>query len=203
MMGKSEKLDCPMQVSILKSPQGGARWHLVIDYMMLRRDVFIEKLKWGLTSYQELEFEQYDTLGYSTYVVAHNGGTVLAGCRLIRCDSNVGGSENCFTYMIKDAYDGRIDLPSKLCFNSPPTDDRHWELTRMAAVRGNRRAVLAVMRTVQDYLVTQKAEACICLASPVVQRLANVSGFQTDPIGPVCGNEDGKFLAFAIPVNDG
>jgi acyl homoserine lactone synthase len=168
--------------------------------MMLRRDVFIEKMNWGLTSYKALEFEQYDTIGYATYVVAHEDETVLAGCRLIRCDSVVGSPTKRFTYMIKDAYDGRINLPSGLCFESPPEDETHWELTRLAAIRGNRQAVLAVMRTAQDYLIAQNAKSCVCLASPVVQRLARLSGFETLPMGPVCGNEDGKFLAFEIPV---
>ena len=171
--------------------------------MSLRRDVFIEKMSWDLTSYETLEFEQYDTLGYATYVVAHDGDRVLAGCRLIRCDQLVGGQSNQFTYMIKDAYDGRIELPSEICFKSPPEDDVHWELTRLAAVRGNRRAVLAVMRASRDYLVVQKAKSCLCLASPTVQRLARISGFETRPIGPVCGNEDGKFLAFEIPIQVG
>ena len=167
---------------------------------MLRRDVFIDKMSWDLTSYEALEFEQYDTLGYATYVVAHDGDTVLAGCRLIRCDQMVGGPNNRITYMIKDAFDGRIDLPSEICFKSPPEDDVHWELTRLAAVHGNRQAVLAVMRASRDYLAAQEAKSCLCLASPIVQRLARISGFETRPIGPVCGNEDGKFLAFEIPI---
>lgn len=189
-----------MEVSILKSPHGGARWQLVVDYMMLRKDVFIEKMNWGLMAHEDIEFEQYDTVGYSSYVVAHEAERVLAGCRLVRCDRSVGSSGRKYTYMIKDAYDGRIDLAPEICFEPPPTDERHWELTRLAAVSGNRQAVLAVMRAARDYLAVQKAVGCLCLSSPVVQRLARISGFKTQAIGPVCGNQDGKFLAFKIPI---
>lgn len=74
---------------------------------------------WDLTTYEGVEFEQYDTVGYASYVVTHEDGEVLAGCRLIRCDSHVAGR---YSYMIKDAYDGVIDLPGTICATPPPND---------------------------------------------------------------------------------
>ena len=185
-----------MEVSVLKLPSGLARWHLVTSYLVLRREIFIEQKEWDLNQYEGVEYEQYDTVGYSYYVIAHENDKVLAGCRLIRCDSKIGT----YTYMIKDAYDGLIDLPPEMCSEPPPEDKHHWELTRLAAVKGNRKATLSVMKACYSFLSAMQAQGCLCLSSPVVERLAKISGYETQPLGPVCGNEDGKFLAFNIPV---
>lgn len=56
------------------------------------------------------------------------------------------------------------------------------------------------MRASHEYLALQGAEGCLCLASPVVERLVRISGYETERLGPICGNKDGRFLAFRIPV---
>lgn len=188
-----------MQVSILKAPHGLSRWDLVSSYLALRRAVFVEQLNWDLTTHEGSEFEQYDTVGYASYVVAHEHSKVVAGCRLIRCDSTVQGR---FTYMIKDAFDGRIDLPGQICAGPPPVDARHWELTRLVAQPNQRKATLAVMRASHEFLALQDAIGCLCLSSPIVERLARLSGYKTERLGPLCGNKDGKFVAFRIPIGD-
>ena len=191
-----------IEYSIIQAPHGIERWGLVQSYMELRKDVFIRRKKWDLLEHENIEFEQYDTMGYATYVVAHEDGQVLAGCRLIRCDSVLGTPDVGvgYTYMIKDAVDGRINLPRELCHAPPPQTKEHWELTRMAAVPGNRKAVLKMMWAAYHFLASQGARGCLCLSSPAVQRLAKISGFGTKVLGPVCGNDDGAFLVYDIAI---
>ena len=189
-----------MEVSILKLPGGSARWNLVVDYMVLRRKVFVDEKKWDLVSSQEMEFEQYDSVGHAYYVIAHDEGRVLAGCRLIQCDSTIGKGSVTYSYMLRDAFLKLIQLPSELCDVERPTSPRYWELTRLVAVPGNRLAVKNVMSAAHAFLIEVGAVGCLCLASPIVRRLASVSGFQSKTLGPVCGDQSGKFIAFEIAI---
>ncbi len=192
-----------IQVSILKLPQTASQWYLVNSFMELRNRTFIGRKKWSLVVHKDIEFEQYDTATYPYYVVAHTEGKVVAGCRLIRCDQTLGNPEGGFgyTYMINDAFHGRIDMPRDICFSEPPTTPDHWELTRLCAEKGYRKEVLSVMRHTYDFLADQGAVGCLCLASPAVRRIANISGYETENIGPMVGAEDEeKFLAFRIPI---
>lgn len=192
-----------VEISILSMPHSILRWNLVSSFMELRKDVFIQRKQWSLIAHEDVEFEQYDTMNHATYVVAHVKGDVIAGCRLIRCDLQIGSPDTGigYTYMINDAFHGRIDLPRTICDVPPPTTDRFWELTRLGARKGNRKAVLRVMRAAYQFLSANDAMGCLCLASPAVQRIAHLSGFETKALGPICGAEDEEtFLAFEIAI---
>lgn len=185
-----------MEISVLKLPISASRWNLVLEYMKLRKHVFMEQKRWDLIARDGIEFEQYDTVGYADYVLAHDGDEVLAGCRLVQCSKQVGQ----YSYMIKDAFEDVIDLPSEICSEPPPVTDDVWELTRLVSRTGDRSAALMVMKGAYDFLSAVEATKCLCLSSPAVQRLARISGFESRPIGPVCGDKSGKFLAFEIDV---
>lgn len=192
-----------VEISILKLPQTASKWYLVNSYMELRERVFIRRKNWTLLSRDSFEFEQYDTATYPYYVLAHEGEKVIAGCRLIRCDQSFGNLErgDGYSYMINDAYHGRIDLPSDICTKAPPTSSEYWELTRLCAERGYRKDVLAVMRATYIFLQEQRAKGCLCLASPAVQRIAEISGYPTESLGPmVTMADEEKFSAFSIPI---
>ena len=162
----------PFEISILHAPESALRWNLVYDYMKLRHEVFMTKKNWSLHAHAGVEFEQYDALGLAYYVLAHKGDTVIAGCRLIRCDSVIGR----YTYMIKDAYDGRISLPREICDAPPPTDAQSWELTRLVS-RRHGTAAKAVLEASNIFLAAMGAERCLCLAAPAARRLGEVAGY--------------------------
>jgi acyl homoserine lactone synthase len=171
--------------------------------MELRKEVFIERKNWSLVVHQQFEFEQYDTIQHPLYVLAHEGDVVVAGCRLIRCDKTLGNPDTGFgyTYMINDAYLGRLPLPSKICNEKPPVTSDYWELTRLCAKRGNRAASLSVMAATHEFLASQGAKGCLCLASPAIRRVANMAGYRTRDLGPIVRTEDEEgFLAFEIPI---
>lgn len=172
--------------------------------MELRKEVFIQRKNWSLVVHQQFEFEQYDTVQHPLYVLAHDGETVVAGCRLIRCDKKLGNPETGFgyTYMINDAYHGRLPLPKEICRDEPPTTPDYWELTRLCAKRGNRKASLRVMAAVHQFLASQNVKSCLCLASPAIRRVANMAGYPTRDLGPIVRTDDEEgFLAFEIPIN--
>lgn len=172
--------------------------------MELRERTFIGRKKWMLLSRDNIEFEQYDTATYPYYIVAHDNETVIAGCRLIRCDQSFGNPQrgDGYTYMINDAYHGRIELPANICTDPPPVTSDHWELTRLCAEKGHRKDVLRVMAATYEFLQEQGAKGCLCLASPAVRRIAEISGYQTRDLGPIVGvSDEEKFSAFLIPIH--
>lgn len=171
--------------------------------MELRKEVFIQRKNWSLVVHQQFEFEQYDTAQHPLYVLAHEDDVVVAGCRLIRCDKTLGNPDSGFgyTYMINDAYHGRLPLPREICTDPPPATPEFWELTRLCAKKGNRRASLNVMHAANQFLASQGTKSCLCLASPAIRRVANIAGYTTRDLGPIVRTDDEEgFLAFEIPI---
>jgi len=72
--------------------------------------VFIQKKHWSLVEDQDIEYEQYDRVHDSHYVIAHDNNEILGGARLMRCDAKMAHGSTPYTYMIKDAADGLIDM---------------------------------------------------------------------------------------------
>ncbi len=173
--------------------------HLMPLFLRLRKRIFIDVMNWPLFADDQLEFEQYDTFD-STYLVAHRGDEVLAGARLVNTLSPpvIHGVEK-YSYMIRDAYLGKLDgLPSGLCFEEPPLSKDTWEFTRYVSI--DKRAGLAVMMALDDFLSDQNAKYCLFLGPDTFLRYARKLRYDPVPIGPVVGNQDGSFLAFKIAV---
>jgi len=192
-----------MRISVLRMPNSTGSWGLVVKYLELRKAVFIDQLKWQLHDYNNFEHEQYDALPMAHYVLAHEEGRVIAGARLLRCDIELGGrfeGEKVFSYMIRDAVLGRIDLPKELMSEIPPTDAKTWELTRLVSASKDPSVTVDVLSAATGYIRLLGGENCLCLGSPVIMRLAKRYGFNPMPVGPICSNENGRFLAFNCPV---
>ena len=73
------------QVEVIRCPEDLDRWHLVNDYLKLRKQIFVDRLEWPLFHAEDLEFEQYDSFN-TIYVVATLNGVVVGGARLRRTD---------------------------------------------------------------------------------------------------------------------
>jgi len=183
-------------VNVLKTPEHTV---LVREFLEMRRQIFVSEMNWDLTVVNGWEFEQYDQLPLTSYVLAVKNGHVVGGARLLRCDTSYGTGTLKYTYMIKDAYLGAIDLPRGLCKMPPPSDDKSWELTRFVVDQSYPEAGRAILDTANDYLVELEATQCLFLGSPAFMRMARKYGYRPEPLGPVCGNKDGRFIAFSCP----
>ncbi|MDO8986345.1 acyl-homoserine-lactone synthase [Cypionkella sp.] len=177
-----------------------ARWDLVRAFMVLRRRVFIDKMDWSLQGHEDIEFEQYDALGHATYVIAHEGDQVVAGARLLRCDSSIGSGVMRYSYMIRDAVRGIIDLPQDLCWDEPPTDARSWELTRLVSMDATPITARRVLDAANDHIRKLGGQQCLFLGGPGFLRMARSYGYKPRPLGKIVSNASGRFLAFACPI---
>lgn len=190
-----------LRVSVLRLPHAAPVWNLVGQYLRIRKQVFIAKKSWSLWAAENMEFEQYDTLD-TVYVIAHKDGEVVGGGRLRRTDQTTGTGAVRYTYMIRDAALGILPgLPTELCYSEPPIDRRIWELTRFVSTVGHGVAPL-MLRTINDFLYSQGATGCLCLGTPAFLRMASRAGWSVYQEGPLCGNEDGRFLVFNCAILD-
>lgn len=178
---------------------------IIGQFMDLRKRVFALQKGWKVWISGQTDLDQYDRPD-TIYVVAlqQATNTVVGGARLIRTDNVAGTPDHTmFSYMIRDACRGLLDgLPFDLCSDVPPVDCGVWELTRLVT-DGTTGAGSAVLRAANAYLATQKAERCLFLGPVGFQKMARSMGFTPRTIGPICGNRDGRFQAFACPVLHG
>ena len=188
-----------IKVQVIELPKDLGCYHLVKRFLELRKSVFIDRMRWPLSTYAGMEFEQYDTF-FCTYVIAHRDGEVLGGARLVRTDFRNGSGKINYTYMIKDAHDGILPgLPNSICYYPPPTDPGVWELTRLACT-GEKGLAARILKSANEFLHTHDARTCLFLGPPSFLRIAAGLGFSPESLGPIVGNDDGRFLAFQCPV---
>ena len=187
-------------VSVVSALDRSDSRHMIADFFKLRRDVFITEMSWDLFQHGTLEFEQYDDPS-TIYILVHVGEIVLGGARLVRTDRQLGTGRVRYTYMILDAYDGVITtIPSQICTQRPPQDPKIWELTRFAVRKDYAGFGTEVLKGCNRFLQQVDADACLMLGPPAFLRMARSMGFSPTPLGPVCGNEDGRFRAFSVDV---
>jgi len=129
---------------------------------------------------QDIEYEQYDRVHDSHYVIAHDNNEILGGARLMRCDAKMTHGSTPYTYMIKDAADGLIDIPHEIMVTTPPTDAQSWEITRMLTVVGT---------------------SCLFLGPPAFCRMARRMNYTLERTGPVCGDETGRYLVMKFDLS--
>ena len=198
MMHHANRDDAEFKVSIVSLPYGAAKWHLVCDFLVLRKQVFIDEMGWDLHLEKSWEYEQYDALD-AVYVIAHCGDKVLGGARLLRTDRENGTGTLRYSYMIRDAYLGHLPgLPEEICADDPPVAKTTWELTRLA-VRSARLGA-AILTATNEFLKTVDADTCLFLGPPSFMRMARGMGYDPQPMGQITGNHDGRFLAFSCGV---
>ena len=177
---------------------------LLCDFLQLRHDIFVEKLSWELTTIGGLEVEEYDTED-AIFIVAVDNETqkVVGGARLLRTDHEMSAcafSDETVTYMIKDAFEGKLDgIPAQITLEQPPTSKAIWELTRLIST-GGAVVVEAILFEAQRILKTKMATECLFLGPPSFMRMARKMGFQPKPLGPVVEEQSGKYLAFSCNV---
>ena len=187
------------ELTIIRMPNGVSRYDLVISFLQLRKQIFVDEMAWPLYSYESIEFEQYDTFN-AVYIIAHDGDKVLGGARLIRTDQRIGTGAIRYSYMIRDAYEGFLPgMPRRLCYEEPPRCASAWELTRLATLPATDVA-RDILHAANAFLHEEGASQCLFLGPPAFMRMAKAMGYAPTGLGPIVRNEDGAFLAFSCAV---
>jgi len=187
------------EVSIVYLPDGAVKWNLVVEFLKLRKEVFIHNLEWPLFHADEMEFEQYDS-PRTHYIICHAGDKILGGARLLRTDWQHSQGKVEYSYMIRDAYNGLLPgLSAKICNSAPPVDSGVWEMTRFVS-RDGEMVGEEIIKAGIKYLISIKAKKCLFLSSPAFMRVGRRMGYDAVALGPIIKNNDGKFLAFSCEL---
>ena len=96
------------------------------DFLALRKHFFVDTLGWDIPHNDTVEMDQYDNpLAYYSLVLRE--GKVIGGARAMPTTSSWGE----YTYMLKDAIDGKLaDIPDQV-LDSGVATPRVWECTRL------------------------------------------------------------------------
>ena len=186
---------------ILRIPQGIAPDSLAVvgvikDYLSLRSTIFTRQKGWQVWLPTNNDLDQYDQHD-AVYVIAQDDvtGAVLGGARLLRTD-RYGSAANGLSYMIRDACLGRLPgLPRDLCDDVPPQDALTWEVTRFVS-DGTKHVPLSLLNAGYSFLRSERARTVLYLGPPSLKRLAAQARQEPVALGPVRGNDDGRFQVF-------
>lgn len=96
------------------------------DYLRLRKQFFVDELKWDIPHNNELEMDQYDN-PTAFYSLVLKNGKVVGGARVMPTTAKWGSH----TYMLKDAVDGKLDDIPPHIMGDNIVSDHVWECTRL------------------------------------------------------------------------
>lgn len=122
-------------------------------FLALRKHKLVDELGWALHHDGTFEQDQYDRPG-AIYSIVTRGNQIIAGARAASC----GDTDGYWSYMLKDARDGKIQgIPGGLLSEYPDTN-RTWECTRF--VMDETRA-----DSTQPSIETKLVVAGLCMAA--------------------------------------
>ena len=173
------------------------------EYLMLRKQYFVDSLNWDIPHNDAVEMDQYDNpLAHYSLVV--RDGKVIGGARAMPTTSKWGDH----TYMIRDAAAGKLPgIPSQLLANAIVTP-QVWECTRLITAdsvdtHSDRSLVLSmVMQGVSDIAQRHGASELIAIAPVLLVRAMRQLGWPVSRASdPYIGKEDGRrYAVLAMPV---
>ena len=161
-------------------------------HLAMRKRLFVDEMQWGIPHTGEVEADQYDT-PFTKYVISHVDGIPMAASRLNPTDGGFGK----WTYMIKDACEGKLDgIPPGLMEN-PPLAANTWEATRFTVDpnihQKERNSVLAENAKALTLAARDLGVAkLIALMPPAYVRWLTSIGLTTKKAGPILKDVQGK-----------
>ncbi|MFV1492365.1 acyl-homoserine-lactone synthase [Phaeobacter sp. JH18-32] len=190
-----------MQLHVFSYEQTSDFSRIFDGFLSLRKRKLVDELGWTLACRGEVERDQYDRPG-TLYSIATYNGEVVAGARAQSCGNKSGR----WTYMLKDAADGKlVGIPGGLLV-SYPSDNTVWECTRF--VNDER-----LFKDLPDWIGTKLVVAGLCQATRRLgaERLISLSpralgvllrrfGYQVQRQGRryLCEDDQREYWAFVM-----
>lgn len=160
------------------------------EFLGLRKRVLVDGLGWQIPHNSEVEEDQYDN-PTAVYSVVRANGAVIAGARAAPCNSQWGE----WSYMLKDARDGKIDAIPKDLLQTYPESASTWECTRFVsantgfarqsswAAEQMETATKLVVAGLCEFAFDQGAEHLMSLSPLGLGRLLRSFGYQAKTAG--------------------
>lgn len=164
------------------------------EFLALRKQVFVDELKWDVPHNDAVEMDQYDTPMAHYSIVLHEG-RVIGGARAMATTATWGEH----TYMLRDAYSGKLKHIPPHIMSVDIASPKVWECTRLviASDISTHAERAECLRLIVDGLVdTVRPFGCeemICLSSLHLMRALRQMGYKVDRLGETYRNdEDGR-----------
>ena len=172
------------------------------DYLALRKQFFVDTLKWQIPHNADVEMDQYDNPMARYSLVLDDDGRVLAGSRAMSTAATWGDH----TCMLKDAMTGKLSsIPSNLLdevIDSPKV----WECTRLVispevkSMRARTQCLDLIVEGLIDMANAEAADTLISLSNLWLLRALERLGYGAELMGdPYTNDDDGhKYAVMAI-----
>jgi len=154
------------------------------DYLALRKRFFVDQLGWDIPHNDKYEMDQYDnpTAWYSLVV---EDGKVLGGARVAPTTSSWGEH----TYMMRDAFEGRINSIPKSALPDNVASDQVWEMTRLVMsddltnFADRRMCLQLICDGCIDIVQSHGCEELRAMSSVAMLRVLRQTGYPVDRLG--------------------
>jgi len=167
------------------------------DYLKLRKQFFVDELKWDVPHNENYEMDQYDN-PTAWYSLVRSGDTILGGARVMPTTSHWGKH----TYMLRDAYLGTIDSIPNRAMPADIATPMVWECTRLCISDKVRtqaersRCLSLIVDGLVDIATSQGASELVTLSTISLMRALRQLGFPADRLGePYRDPGDGRRYA--------
>lgn len=174
-----------------------------VDFLALRKKVFVDTLGWDVPHNDLMEMDQYDT-PLAHYAVVLKDGKVVGGARAMATTATWGAH----TYMLRDAYSGKLPHIPPHIMSVDIATPLVWECTRLVISDDLTTAAerTECLTLIVDGLVEvarrHGAEEMICLSSMALMRALRQCGYDVTKLGETYRNdEDGRqYGALRMPA---
>ena len=164
------------------------------EFLALRKQVFVDELKWDVPHNDTVEMDQYDTPMAHYSIVMHEG-RVIGGARAMATTATWGEH----TYMLRDAFSGKLKHIPPHIMSVDIASPKVWECTRLViasniATQAERAECMTlIVDGLVDTVSRHGAEEMICLSSLHLMRALRQLGYKVDRLGATYQNaEDGR-----------
>ncbi len=161
------------------------------EFLTLRKQVFVDDLKWSIPHNDQVEMDQYDT-PLAQYSLVRKNGLVVGGARAMATTAEWGEH----TYMLRDAYSGKLPHIPPHVMSVEIASPLVWECTRLVISdtlrsAGERADCLAlIVDGLVDVARRQGATELICLSSLMLMRALRQLGYEATQMGETYRNSD-------------
>ncbi|MET4103949.1 N-acyl-L-homoserine lactone synthetase [Roseovarius sp. MBR-78] len=156
-------------LSIISQENAHLHWDALASMHQLRRQVFSERLSWGVTVINGLEIDQFDIPDAHYLIHQDAAGRVDACTRLLPTTG---------PYLLGDVFAGLVD-------GEPPRDPRIWESTRFCAdhERAPRNIAALLMTGMLEFGVARGLAAYVSVSDIRMEPIMRRAGWDPKRLG--------------------
>ncbi len=172
------------------------------DFLKLRKEFFVDTLKWDIPHDSDFEMDQYDN-PKAYYSLVLRDGDIIGGARVMSTTAQWGSH----SYMLRDAVRGKlIDIPPSV-LGQDIQSPKMWECTRLVMsddvnTHADRSECLGlIVQGLIDVAAENGASQLMSLSPLALMRALRQLGFGAERIGEPYKNEgDGRrYAVLAMP----